>query len=413
MKTLNNFFRTREDTVFLAIFILFSISLLIPYIFGIYVARYAIYAAPFIAFLIWLSSGKVEVSLNRQIAPFLFLVFLIAITAYDANYNWLKKAYFVFAYTIVFFMFDMTKARVNIKAFNLLFIAAFIISALKSNVGYIGFSSIESALLDSAAGIESTFAFPLGLFAIYFLSKKQYFWSLANILLAILAFKRVVILALAVSLIAFIIPNKVKKLFVNPYVISLVTIFGIFLIITIASGDYDSLIMKYLGVSSNQLLMGRQALWSLALRATEYNFIDYLIYGTGHGEVTLILQEHWDGHDVLLHSDLLLILLEHGFIAFTIFVFLLNRQLSNTERYLTIYLTILLFTDNVLIYHHVMIPYLLMMAMLRKDYENDDAKKDLIKKEANGNNSLTKPDISQDSLPILSKKKTSQILTKK
>ena len=319
-------FATREDVAYTIIVVLIAISILGPPLLGMAEIRYAVYVIPYLVFLVWLAKGQVSFCLNRQVAPFLFLLFLMCLTAYDADYNWLKKAYFVIVYSIIFFLFDMTRATINIRAFNLLFIAAFGISELLAESGQSGDVFFESSFSFSESRLESTYAFPLGLFAIFFLVQKQYIWFLLNVLLAIFAFKRIVIGAIVMVLVASLIPGRSKKFIVNPYVITSVAVLIITVLIDLASGKYDALVSNHFGVSANQLLMGRQVIWAEALDAANYSFETFVIYGFGHGEVTSILQTLHSGRDILLHSDLLLVLLEHGFISFAVFVFLLNNQ---------------------------------------------------------------------------------------
>lgn len=357
----------REEAVYVVLVILLTTSLL-----GLPLMRYAIYALPIIAFVIWVLIGNFRLHVNWHVAPLLFLLLLIPLNMYNADYNWAKKAYFVFAYTSVFILFDFRKANINVRVLNLVFCAVFLIFLFQRHALSLLQTDLQFSLVDSKSQFENTLAFPFGVFAVFFLVNRKYFMFLLNLLLAALSFKRIVILALGVTVIAFFLPKKLKILIVNPYTITAAVATTLLVFIEVARGAYDNLIISFFGVSTNQLLMGRQSLWVQALDAVRYDHHDFLVYGVGHGVVTSKLQHLYRGADILLHSDFLLILLEHGFIGVLLFCFLLNSQKSYAERYMTLFLSILFLTDNVLIYQHVMLPYLMIMAVLRTQEETDE-----------------------------------------
>lgn len=352
--------KTKEDVVYTAIFILLTLSIV-----GLPFVHYAVYLLPVVAILVWVSSSDLRLHLDRHIAPFAFLMALIMLTVYNIDYNWAKKAYFVAVYLSIFLLFDMSKIRINVQFFNLVFILCFLITELPHALMGSGGGLLAISLLDSKATLESTFGFPLGLFAVYFLSQRRYFWFALNLIFAVLAFKRVVLLAIAVVVVAFFMPKKIRAMFINPYAVTIAVMLIIVVLIELATGKYDSLIHTELGISANQLLMGRQDLWSFVLNTIHFDYREFLLYGVGHGKVTSLLQAAHAGRDILLHSDLLLILFEHGIIALVVFSFLLAWQKTPAERYLALYLCVLFISDNVLIYQHLMIPYLLLLAQQR------------------------------------------------
>ena len=89
------------------------------------------------------------------------------------------------------------------------------------------------------------------------------------------------------------------------------------------------------------------------------------MYGIGLGKSVTVLFELFN-QDTLLHSDFLVLMVEFGVIVTLVFAFLLNAQKTDNERILALYLTIIFFTDNVLIYVYVMLPYLLVQTDLSK-----------------------------------------------
>lgn len=353
--------RTKEDIVIWAFVLLLMISST-----GIYQVRYAVYLMPMVAAIIWLGAGNYKLHLNRNIAPFLLLFVLAVAVGYEADLNWAKKTYFLFAYVSIFLLFDMSRMTMDMRAFNIVIVALFFYTELvfgpdaKSIRG--GISLVESRAL-----LESTFGFSLGLFAVYFLTQKKYFWFVLNVALSVLAFKRIVLLALLLVLIAYLIPKRLKTFLLHPALLTIYIMAMLVMFLEIASGTFDDVISTYLGISANQLLMGRQDLWSLAMKLTDFSYADFALFGVGYGGVTSALQAAYGGREVLLHSDLLLMLFENGIIAMVVFVYLLLAQKSSGERYLAIYLCLIFLTDNILIYQHVMVPYLLLLGALRRD----------------------------------------------
>lgn len=356
--------RTKEDIVFWVFALLLMISSS-----GLRDVRYAVYLMPMVAAIIWLGAGNYRLHLNRNNAPFLLLFALAVAVAYDLDLNWAKKTYFLFAYVSVFVLFDMSKMKLDVRVFNIVIIGLFFYTELvfgpdrKSLAG--GVSLIESRAL-----LESTFGFSLGLFAVYFLTQKKYFWFIFNVALSALAFKRIVLLALIMVVIAYLIPKRLKSLLLHPALLTVYIMITLAMFLEVAQGTFDDLISQYLGISANQLLMGRQDLWSLAMKLINFDYGDFTLFGVGYGGVTSALQSVYGGRDVLLHSDLLLVLFDNGIIATAVFVFLLLAQKTREEKYLAIYLCLILLTDNVLIYQHVMVPYLLLLGALRRDAVN-------------------------------------------
>lgn len=338
------------------------ITLLIISIVGIPVIRYAIYLAPVIGFMIMLVSSDVSIRIKRPLFPFVLLLITVTFSVYQADYHWAKQAYFVLAYTSIFLFFDFSKNSPDIRVLNLFIVIVFVLHGFLSGE-LLSFVIQKISLIDSKSALESTLAFPVGMFAVYFLYKKRYGWFLFNLIIAILAFKRIALLGILVCVLLYFLPKRVRSLFLNPYLITAIMLIGIVIQIEIAAGTYNDLISSTFGVSAGQLLMGRQQIWSRAISFADFDYLSYLFFGLGHGVLTGFLEGSYSAKNVLLHSDILLLSLEHGFVFLLIFSFLLNNHKLHLHRALSLYLTVLALSDNILIYQHVMIPYLLLMTV--------------------------------------------------
>jgi hypothetical protein len=140
-----------------------------------------------------------------------------------------------------------------------------------------------------------------------------------------------------------------------------------YLVILFSYGDIDGVISDLFSKSPNDLSKGRQFLWLSALKGVDYNFVDFVFFGTGVGKVITELQKVYGVERILLHNDILSTYLEYGFIIFLAFLVSLIAQKRYYQKVLAVNLLILFFTDNVIIYQHVMITYFLIQSQLAND----------------------------------------------
>jgi hypothetical protein len=154
----------RKEKIFFPILMV----LLLVGISGIPIIYYSIYAAPVIAVFIMVVKADFKPVLPSYVRPFLLLLLCSLFTLYKAGMNWARQTYFILAYTTIFIFYDFSRVNINIKIFNLLFVFVFMAHALLAgDVGVFSFTNVS--LIDSSSVLESTLAFPLGLFANYFL----------------------------------------------------------------------------------------------------------------------------------------------------------------------------------------------------------------------------------------------------
>jgi hypothetical protein len=346
----------KEQTFFPILLTLLGLSIIgLPYI------RYGIYSAVFFGFLVYLISGNLKLNISRTIFPMLLLITASVFNIYEADYNWVKQLYLILSYTIMFIMFDFYKVKEKFYILNLVFIFAFVFQIIISGNLSIG-TLTDISLADSKAAFESTLAFPIGLLLIYSLYTKKYSLFWLNLIFVVLAFKRIVLLGVLIAILAYFIPKKIKNIFLNPYLITVFIVIALSIQVEVASGAYDKLVNQELGMSVNHLLMGRQALWNNILVYSDFEYSSFLFWGIGHSGVTSALKDIYHGRDILLHSEFLKILLENGYLILIAFSFLLTNVKGEIHKILSLFLVLLLSSDNVLIYHHVMITYLMLMA---------------------------------------------------
>lgn len=336
-----------HSIAFFALLFSLGLSLLgLPYL------RYAIYASPFLLALIWMLAPPRVLWVDRSITPFIFFLALVVAGSYSLSVPAFKTSYFVLVYVFPFILFRNSLSHAEMLWLNAVIVAAFAFSAF---LGY-GVKNPQGFILsigESKSSFESTLSFPLSLMAVYWLLCKKYSLSALNVVLAILSLKRIALAATAAVFLIWLLPPRFRAVILNPVLMAVAVVLWVFVSIEIASGRWDHLFFHYLSISPDALLLGRQEGWAAYLDAMAYSSWEFVFWGRGSGSV-------W-----LLHNDLLAIVLQYGWLALISFVVLLAWQSSQAQRAVVVWLLVVLLTDNVLIYQHVMIPFLFVVRTLQ------------------------------------------------
>jgi len=331
---------------------------------GIHVFRYTFYLSPLFCFFIWIAIGKFR--FYKYATPFLLLLLAGLPSAYDLDFNGFKVFYFIFVYSFIFSIFDFSKIEIDFRWMLFYLFILFILSMR----GVLSSGQFSFSIMNSESSFESTLAFPVGLVAVYFFTIKRYFWFLLASALCVLMLKRIVLLAIIAFVLLRLCNKIIQRLILNPYVVTVGAGIGLVVCIEFANGNFDQLIHDTLKQSANQLAMGRQVLWGGALKALNFNYLDYFFWGAGESKVIYTLDHLFRNtfkvQDVRLHNDLLLITLQYGILIFLAFVFMLNKRHSLEQRGISLFMTIIFMTDNVLIYQHVMVFYFFIMSQLER-----------------------------------------------
>jgi hypothetical protein len=314
--------------------------------------------------MVFLSGKNGEYSFDRNVIPFAILAFFGYLSLFDFDFEVFKKVYFLFCYVLIFSLFDFSKVDVDIRYFATFFAALFIVTSLAALV--VTGSQLEFSMLDSKSSFESTFAFPIGMTALYFYLTKNYRWFFIMSLFSVLALKRVVLLALLVTVIISHLPKMIRLVSLNPFLVTAASLLLISIGIDFSKGYYDNLIFNYTGLSADAFSMGRKEIWLRVLTAMNFHHGDFILWGEGFGSVTLVLNKVLDPDPDLLHNDVLAMVLELGYIIAFLVLFLIVNVDNTNGRLLACFLLILFFSDNVIIYQHVMIPYFILQGALRR-----------------------------------------------
>lgn len=218
-------------------------------------------------------------------------------------------------------------------------------------------------LIDSQSPFETTMAFPMGMFVIYFsyYNKKALFWT--SLIFTLLSSKRIVILALVLIYVI----NRFTPSFrsINKQAVILIAVIinllFVYLIIQFSLSKYDPFIEQYLGLSADYISMGRKSIYENLFAGNQGNWVKFFFgngLGTSYVETTNFLDKEEN-----LHSDVLKLFFDTGLLGLTIWIVFIYKLgfVNKIALLLTIYLNILYITDNVLIYYDTMIVYYLMI----------------------------------------------------
>lgn len=210
------------------------------------------------------------------------------------------------------------------------------------------FSSFFTALKFSVFPTESWLAFPFGIFTIYYIIEKKYLTFYISLVLFLLSFKRIAMVALALSLLVyFFYENKkfIKAKFVRYFIaINLILLTLLYFFI---NGVFTKFIERETGISINWFSQGRFQIYNDVIN----HFSDKIWLGTSLGFTHLYLSTKYT--DIaFLHSDILKIILELGILPFIIWLFSFMKININSLKSvaLIMYINILFLSDNVFIY---------------------------------------------------------------
>ena len=365
---------------------------------GVPLVRYAFYGIPFLSVMVWLASGKPQFNFNVVVAPFILLLVLSTISLIPWDYNTFKKTYFIFVFSSVFLLFDFSKVEIDFRKLGFFFVALAIFGIFASGEGL---KQVEYSVLDSKSAFESSFAFPIGLIALYFIIVRKYILGIIFIACAMVFLKRIVLVAILLSIIVWFLPGKIRKFVLNPWSVTIATLLITVLSIYFSYGYLDQYILDSTGKAANEITKGRESLWNSALLAVNFSYDSFILWGVGVGKVVTQLQQTFNVDRILLHNDLLSLVLEIGFVFFIIFIFMLNAAKTDEQRLIALFITMLFSTDNVLIYQHLMFVYLLIQQDLSKLHTLEKPK----------DNQIDDGAMKQRNNRILSKKKLSSVIT--
>ena len=308
--------------------------------------RYVKYIVLPLLLIVWVASEhRFKLFVKDYTLPFLLLLLSPVYSFYNMTALGYKDIFFIASYLAIFLFFQ--GIRINIKRINILLAVFFILNAIIGSRGYFFIS-----LMGSYSSIESaTFGFIFGFFAIYWMTKKNYRAFLLNLILLFFSFKRIAFIGLVLVFLIWLLPERIQKILVSFPVIISANITALILTVLFSLGIFDEVITNIFDVSANALSMGRQVLYYDISYEIASDPASFFIMGTGLGSTYNFVAEYGASN---LHSDMLKIFSELGFLVFIGFIYLLYKVKQPESKLLAIYLNVIFLSDNILIYVSVM-----------------------------------------------------------
>lgn len=330
------------------------------------------------AYLFSFSYIKKFLKLYFVIFTFFFLLQLIE---YNLNERFFNNLLFVllplfFVFTLIRFI-DPLRIKSYFFLISLLTILGYFIQKGQEILNvFLNLDSFFLAFinsnLESESGIYSFLLCLLFCYSIVF-NKNKYFFNLIIFVLFILSFKRVAIFSVLIffffnyfdSISSFILKNKFKSSLFYSLIFLGVIIFYFY----ITSGVFDDFFIENFGISINAFLMGRQFLYDYVISQLPIN----QVFGTGIGSVdSLLLSNSVEVQNITnLHSELLRLFIELGFLFYFIWLFFFSNIFFINKFSISVLfmLSFIFLSDNVFIYFDTMfLVYLLIVFSIFNQY---------------------------------------------
>lgn len=322
--------------------------------------RYLYLLTPFLVVMALIAEGRVGMIEEARFYVFFILGGLVL--APLGNKEGLRDLFLAFAGMSVAFL--PTVPRVSLWAVvSLVFVATmafFLMFGHISDMRYFNFMASESAL-------ESSSAFYMGAFCVFALYRRQWFLYLFCLLCTVVFLKRIAMLgALAVGVV-WLIGEKRSRYLLHPVTMVVANLAIVLVTIAYSLGAFDYYIMHWTHYSANALGQGRQTFLRVPSAEIVDDWIRFVFVGKGPGSAYELTRsvEIGDGEGKTnLHSDLMKIFYEYGFVWYVFLIAVLYSIKSFRAKMLAVFINVLFVTDNSLIYYNLIF---FMMAMSKTD----------------------------------------------
>jgi hypothetical protein len=349
------------------------------------VLRYTKYLIPPI-FLLFALSGirklKIYATPLKNLLLFSGLIILnlfVSIVSYDLSFRFFEEALLILLPILsIILITTVIKKPVGVILDSLFVVYAiiFIITNISFffNVNII--NDFILALKTSSLKTESWMAFPFGLFMIFYIIEKRKVRTIVSIILFLLAFKRISIVGALLGLAVywfFSIRNKKASNKKNIYYWFIFLNFTLLIIIyNFIQGNFDQLITDITGISPNWFTQGRLRVYTDTIN----HFSSNIFFGNSLGSTNLFLSANFENIS-FLHSDILKIIVEMGFVSYLIWVFGFFKinLVSKKAIPLLIFMNLLFLSDNVFIYFDTLFIFYLLIIYYSLQPESYEVRK--------------------------------------
>lgn len=330
-------------------YVVFWCSLVLAFLYmALPPVRYLLYTVPFLVTLTVLGDRKARI--GDEARPFFALCLAGVAFAPLATSEGIKDLFFIFSGISIALFTDIPK----LKAWYVFWLSLFSMALYFALVRGLH-ASFDFDFAGSKSTLEGSFAFVFGLLAVVALVQRRYWLVVLCAIIAVLALKRIALLGALVAAIFLFLGERRGRTILNPVVMILANTLVVIALLLYGSGAFDSHVRSLTGMSADQLGMGRETILSVPTNAIirqPHQFVAYGL-GAGHGYDHLIRF----GVKENLHSDLVKIIYEYGYLIFCVFIWLMYSCRDYQLRTLFLYFNVLLVTDNTLIYSFFLVVF--------------------------------------------------------
>lgn len=307
-------------------------------------------------------TNNFRVYLNTVYLPFLFLFLLGCLNLFFVGKQGGLELIFIISSVALFLPWMKEKSTFNIDVFFIFSTFLFILLNFKGiQVDF----SLSAFVRSETSNLEGGYSFIFGLFFCYFFLSKKYIFSIFCFLLVILTMKRIVFISCVLCVLLSLSPKFIVDFYLKKIFLVLTNVFYLLFSYSFAAGYFDDIIRKVVGINATHFSQGRTSLTSSIIPSLDENLTQLFFLGRGAGTVVDNLTLSFGSYH-LLHNDVLKVFYEYGFIAFICFFLLLYSVKSKESLIFALSLNVYFFTDNVLIYTHVLVFYLILALKLRE-----------------------------------------------
>lgn len=305
--------------------------------------RYLAYGVPLLVLLTCMADRKVN--LGDETKPFLVILMAGLVLGPLANNEGWKDLFFVFAGVSV----AMLSKVPNISLWRLFL---WLMLGFAFQFGLFGTykQGIHFDIMNSESTFEGNFSFAFAVLVPFAMAQRNYLLAFLSLAMSVLTLKRIAVLAaLASSVMVLLGPRRGRLLLNSPVMLGL-NAFVLIADMAYTSGALDYLIQHLTGQSSNALGQGRQSMHRYVVKdLLDSPWAGFI--GHGMGAVYTIAERGFGVYEkVNLHSDLLKLSYEVGYIVTAVVVWLMYSSRHYMVRVGFFFQNILFFTDNTLIY---------------------------------------------------------------
>lgn len=351
---------TRNTKPFSIVVAWFGIAQLISALYPESSLRYTMYLTPFVSIFLYIimNKNKLDDWYHQNVKTALILYSFAAFISvpgfgqYGSNFLFIRDFLIISGMIITFLPKHEFHYNHILGTFWAIVLAG-ILGFLKKGIDFSGSFDV----LSSQGGMESSYAFTISIFVIFFFIQRKYLMMLIACIFMILFFKRAAMVGVIALFFIEIIISTIKQT-ENKKIINLGAILtaGIAAFIGwnfISVINYLMDLIPDLGESPETFLLGRYYLSGVITEAYHYTSSIYHYIGHGAGTADRIAADALNIKMFNPHNDHLKIIFDYGYLGM-ILVYLSLWKMHCGNRlglYLIMFNSIMFISDNLLIYY--------------------------------------------------------------